>query len=185
MEMKETKQKNNKLIKIMIIILAVIIISIIGFVFLNNGPDKEQVEQRINELKEQEIILSAAENKAFLTGGFSEEYYRIQSELNGVKKELAELDMYSNASYVFIPIIMFSLIAFGIIFVIFSNVISGFRRTHDTFDLVHDVIRTRIKEQELRNTKIEAIECPNCKANLKPGATKCEYCRTHVQRVQK
>lgn len=181
----ETQTKPNNLLKIMIIVLAVIMFTIIGVTIINNKNNKLETEEKIAELKEEKITLSAKKNEEFKNNGFTEEYYRLQQELTDVQKELSRLELNSDTSFIFIPIIMVSLVAFGIIFIVFTNVISGFRRTHDTFDLVHDVIRTRLQEQQLHNTKIDSVKCPSCKASMDPNATECEYCGTKVTRVRK
>lgn len=181
----ETQNKPNNLIKIMIIVLAVIMFTIIGVTVINNKNNKLETEQKISELKEEKISLSAKKNEEFRNNGFTEEYYRLQQELTDVQKELSHLELNSDTSFIFIPIIMISLVAFGIIFIVFTNVISRFRRTHDTFDLVHDVIRTRLQEQQLQSTKIAPVKCPSCKASMDPNATECEYCGTKVTRVRK
>lgn len=181
----ENQNKPNNLTKIILIIFAIIMFTIIGFTIVNNRTNKEKAEQKIAELKEEKITLSAKKNEEFTSNGFTEEYYRLQQELTDVQKELSHLELNSDTSFIFIPIIMVSLVSFGIIFIVFTNVISGFRRTHDTFDLVHDVIRTRLKEHELHSTKITSVKCPSCKASMDPNATECEYCGTKVQRVKK
>lgn len=181
----ETQNKPNNLIKIMLIIFAVIMIAVIGFTVINNKTNKAETEQKIAELKEEKITLSAEKNEEFRENGFTEEYYRLQQELTDVQKELSNLELNSDTSFIFIPIIMISLVAFGFIFIVFSSVLTGFRRTHDTFDLVHDVIRTRLKEQQLQSTKMAPVKCPSCKASMPAEATVCEYCGTHVTRVRK
>lgn len=180
----ETKN-NTKIIPIVFAVIAVIAIALISIYTLNQRGTKAEIEQKITELKEEKISLSARKNEEFKENGFSEEYYRIQENLTTVQKELSRLELNSDTSFVFVPIIMFGVVTFGIIFIIFTNVITGMRRTHDTFDLVHDVIRTNLKTHQLNSTKIASVKCPSCKASMPEDATVCEYCGTHVTRIPK
>ena len=182
--------KKNK--KLVFTILAVIIITIIAIIGITN---KEKNTHSLDELKEQKIQLESQRHDTFLKNGFSEEYYRLDSELNEINEQIQKKEFSSGPAPIFFTI-------FGLIFVtIFGTVIitifKAIKNPHSIKDNVTVNDHTTDQMEKMAsmlgkvavdmakemNPEYKSLKCPNCGAALTDDVEVCEYCDAPLTKV--
>ena len=194
---KEEPKKDTKKIKIIIAIIAVIIlIAIAPFGIKWYKESKSDTRVAIQQLKDEIDLLEKDQQDIFMNSGFSDEYYEKAKEIDKLSIELVSKETGLTVKYTILPIIIIGITVVTTLGILLAKLIAkSFDNITFNNQLETNKKHLRAKQQKVvldvidrRNneeTKIKALKCPSCKANISHDATKCEYCGTSLVKVKK
>lgn len=202
-----TKRKKSKII---IGIVILILVATLPFLISKVNEKNSKIKTEIVELKEQQSDLKVKKNQEFTSNGFTKYYYELEEELLNTQQKIKDNEMKIETSSVLLILggVIIIFIVIGTIFIrltsfSFSRILSfggkdgknhfslfsSFSNTHKTIlnhqERIFNIIDKRLEQEELKNTKLKALKCPSCRANVSHDATKCEYCGTSLIKVKK
>lgn len=210
MEEQLNQMKKKKKSKIIIGIIILILIATLPFVIPKINEQQSKIDNEIAELQDKQTDLKAQKSQEFKINGFTKKYYEIEQELSNINQQIQDKEMKQESFFVIF--ILGGAVLFFIIIVStfirftsfsFSRVLSfggkngeshfslfnSFSNTHKTIlnhqERIFNIIDKSLEQEELKNTKLKALKCPSCKANVSHDATKCEYCGTNLIKVKK
>lgn len=199
------KKKKITIISITILVILIVVGAFFGIQKAQKDNQKkvEAAEQLLITLEEKEIKLKTSQHEIFLNEGFSEEYYKVSSELENIQSQISEnnriVSNYSSDKGIFFTILPVVAIAiFGISFItvfvmiiilIYRNVtghhnipakVSVNKQTEDMVNMLGKVAVNMAKEI---NPEYKSLKCPNCGAALADNVEVCEYCNAPLTKV--